>query len=424
MASAEDRGGPAGRAGNAVSLGGGDTDALLAELEGHAHGEALAKLVHALAFSAFDERRSDLEEGLRDASERLGVDEAKAETSYGNALRALKKGGSASATERALLGVLLARGVELARAKTATDKNDDATVAALAWLGANTVVDALSRLDALSRSGALGSDAGPLWRAGARLVVALEATGPTSTFGRASAIVFLSALATSESSAAATERAALLTTLRDPLLLALLKAGPAGERDRPIVMAGEVTAGPRSFVAVFFLTITLILPILAVLKLLGRYALHLRRPAELRVNESGVTVQARYELLGKTLREFEVHIPRPALSRAARQIRYPKLGTYVGIATLLVGSYIGLRLIIDGARSGAPEFLGIGTGVLVAALALDYALARLPSLAKNRCEVYFQPRRGGTIALAAIDPVLADKALALLRSTAPTPAKK
>ncbi|MFO0618756.1 MAG: hypothetical protein U0414_39560 [Polyangiaceae bacterium] len=393
-----------------------NVDGLIEELKGHPHGEGLGKLVHALAFSAFDEKRTDLEEGLRDAAERVGVDEANAETSYGNVLRALKKGGSATAVERTLLGALLAKGVGIARAaqKGAVEKNDEATVSALAWLAANTVVDGLSRLDAALRSAEIA--AGPLWRAGGRLVEALESTGPTRTFGRASALVFLTALSVSDDADAADVRVALSTAIRDPLLFGVLKGGGS---ERPIVMAGEVTAAPRSGIATFFLTITLILPILALLKLLGRYALHVRRPAELRVNESGVTVQARYELLGKPLREFEVHIPRVALSRAARQIRYPKLGTYVGIATLLVGSYIGLRLVIDGARSGAPEFLGIGTAILVGALVLDYMLARLPSLAKNRCEIYFQPRKGGSIALGAIDPVLADKALALLRSTAP-----
>jgi len=50
-------------------------------------------------------------------------------------------------------------------------------------------------------------------------------------------------------------------------------------------------------------------------------------------------VQTRFELLGKTLRESELHIPRAALARAAREVRYPRLATYVGIATLLLGSY-------------------------------------------------------------------------------------
>lgn len=405
MASAEDQG----------------VSALFEELRGHPHGEGLAKLVHALAFSAFDEKRTDLEEGIRDAAERLGVAETDAETSHGNAIRALKKGRGATTAERALLGALLANGVVLGRSN---EKSDETIASALAWLAANTVVDGLSRLDAASVARGGEPAIGPLWRAAGKLVSTFEDAGPTPAFGRASALVVLAALSASEDRDAAEVRAALATSVRDPLLLTVLRGGGAFDRDRPIVMAGEVTAAPRSWIATLLLTITMILPILAVLKLLGRYALHLRRPAELRVNEGGVTVQARYELLGKTLREFEVHIPRVALSRAARQIRYPKLGTYIGIATLLIGSYIGLRLVIDGARSGAPEFLGIGTAILVGALALDYALARLPSLAKNRCEIYFQPKKGGSIAIAAIDPILADRALTLLRSTATGPAPK
>jgi hypothetical protein len=379
---------------------------LLAELDKNERGEALAKLVHALAVSAYDERRSDLQEGLADAAERLGVDEPSADTSYGNALRALRKGASATAAEKELLGVLLARGVELAPPED--DAAAEGVALVLAWAAANTPADALTPLDSV-----LSETASDMWRAAGK-ILSREDESPSAVVSRPSLVMFAAALGASKSNTAATLRGSLATTLRDPLLKSLVsRAGDAGS-GAPLVLSAEVMPGPRSFPVVFLLTATFILPIIAALRLLGRYALHLRRPAELRVTEGGVTVQSRFELLGRTLRESELHIPRSALARVAREVRYPRLATYVGLIALLIGSYVGFRLIIDGARAGAPEFLGIGLVVLVVGLLVDYALSRLPSRVSGGCELLFEGRRGRPIALAAVDPVLADRALNLL----------
>ncbi len=382
---------------------------LLDELGRHAHADALARLVHALAFSAFDEQRTSLDEGVSDAASRLGVDEVASETSYGNALRAIKKGGQASGPERVLLGTLLARGVVLALPDG--PQAEEKVAEGLLFCASVTVVDALTPLDA-----ALGEKAAGLWRAIARLV-AKHDEGTGSTISRAAAIVGASALAQSSSTAASDERARLSPTLRDGLLKTLLAPRSEPTAFLPVVLSGEVVSPPRSPFVVAALTFTLVLPIVAFANLIGRYALKLRRPAEVRIFEGGVSVTSRTQLLGKTLREHEMHIPRGALSRAAREIRYPRLASYVGIAALLVGSYIGLRLVLDGFKSASPEFLGIGVAILVLSLAVDYVLARLPTRLQNRCELVFEPRRGRIVALGEVDPALADAALLRLRST-------
>ena len=81
----------------------------------------------------------------------------------------------------------------------------------------------------------------------------------------------------------------------------------------------------------------------------------------------------------------------------------------------MIGSYLGLRLFIDGVRAGSPELLGLGVALVLVGLAIDYGLSHVGLAARGRCRVLFMPRRGATLALADIDPALADAALLRLR---------
>src|SRR5258708_7202262 len=139
-----------------------DLQKLLEEIAANPKGEALARRVHALALSALDERRTELEQGIADAAERLGVDETTSDTSYGNVLRALKKGASATGPEKALLGVLLVRGVALLPPED--EKGGERALLGLAWVAANTPADGLAVLDAVLGEKGAGV-AGSIWTA-------------------------------------------------------------------------------------------------------------------------------------------------------------------------------------------------------------------------------------------------------------------
>lgn len=372
----------------------------------------LARLVHAAAFSAASERRPALDAALDELQTRYAITDVDAKTSFGDALRPLRSTAGATAPERALAGALLARGLAL---EPRVDGSEDRVTDALLWIASATPIDPWPFVD-----DALGDRADGLWQSiGGALQRGDEGVARLT---RGQAIVGAAALAESRSPVAVARRMALAPSMRDPLLRRLLETdrAVAAASTGTAVAAGELTAPPRSGLALVVLAVTGILPLLVLGRLLGRFALRIRRPAELRVDATGVTVHARTEMLGRTLRERNVHIPLAGLAGAAREVRFPRLALYAGVVALVAGSYLGLRLFIDGLRAGSVEFLALGAALVVAGLVVDYVLSAFGAVGRGRCNVLFVPRKGSALFLADVDPALADAALLRL---APSTAK-
>jgi hypothetical protein len=390
--------------------------AVLEEIASRPRGDDLARLVHTAAFAAADEKRARIEDGLAELVERARLKGDDAETSYGNVLRALERGGveAAGSATRALLAGLLARGVALSPPVGA---EAEARVAeSLVWLAANTSIDALTSIDA-----ALDEKAEGLWLAVATLIRRVDA-GTAPLVGRAGAIIAASALRESASPAARSEVKALAEDARDPIVRSLLapasaaSAPPAPGHDGPATVAvGQMVPAPHGPVALVLLGFTGILAIMHLGRLLGQVALRYRRPAELQISSKGVLIHTRTELLGRTLKERDIHIPIEALLRATREVRYPRLALYVGLGALAIGSYFGISLFVDGARAGSPELLGIGLLLVVIGIALDYVLSNIVPSGKRSCRVVLVPRKGSAVAMGGLDPLRADEALNRLK---------
>jgi len=397
--------------------------AVLAEIAALSRGDDLARLVHTIAFAAADERRASLADGLAELAERAGLKPEDAETSYGNALRALERGGAeaAGSATRALLAGLLARGVALSAPVGAGAETRVAE--ALLWLAANTSVDALTAIDA-----ALGDKASGLWLAVAAVVRKIDA-GSAPTLGRPVALIGAAAMRDSTSDIARAEAGLLAAEVRDPivrsLLLSPLATGDTGDTTGALSLpgaghpgdrlTGEVVAPPRGPVALFFLGVTGILAVTHVARLLARVALKYRRPAELRVTAKGVTFKTHTEILGRVLQEREVVIPVESLLRASREVRYPRLGLYAGLLALAVGSFFGVARILDGLRTGAPELIGIGALLVAAGVGLDFLLEGAGSGLRGKCRVVLVPRKGAALALGEVEPAAAAAALSRLK---------
>lgn len=208
--------------------------------------------------------------------------------------------------------------------------------------------------------------------------------------------------------------AAYLLGLGATTLARALRARTQDGRSEPVV--GEVTAAPRGPVVTTLLAFTGILFVLRLFRLFATLALAYRTPAEVVVSDDGaVRVCWRVEMLGHRLADRDVLVPRSALVRAVREVRYPRLAFHAGLLALAVGSYVGVSACVDGARAASPSLLAVGFCVVALGLAVDFGLSVALPGARGTCRVVFVPRDGAKLCIGAVDVSRADALMARLR---------
>lgn len=378
-------------------------------LAGHPRCNELARLTRDCLFEAVGTANLDLSEKAAQHAATFNLTRDDANLELGNVIDAL----AAPTTHHGaslLLGTLVAyalaleppEGVEL----------EEATAVKLAWLSAHAGVDSLASIDA-----AMGERATGLWDALANIVQRHDARG--AGIGRADAIVAAVALAASENETAVQRRSALAESVNAPTLARLLRgsqttATPVAIHEGSV--AGELAAPPRGPVATFFMGLFGWLLVSHLARLIGRFALQYRRPAEVSITAQGIKVRSTTKLLGKVVRESETVIPLDGLARATREVRFPRLGTYAGLVALAIGSYVGVSWFIDGIRTASFSMATVGLLVVLAGVALDFALVSLLPGRKGRCRLVFVPRRGAATCVGWVNAVEAD---ALLKGLSP-----
>jgi hypothetical protein len=369
---------------------------IASELSQHPEVDALATHVHRVLLGAAAAR--DLGRLAAPPDEDHPLEAEQAETEQGNVLEILERGPT-EPREAALLAALLVRGIALEPPTSAEGWRELAVN--LAWLAARTPVSAFDALDSVLRD-----RAGELWRA---LGIVAEAPEKAAC-GRAEALVAAAALASSQSAEARTAAAQVGRLSADPLV----KAACRGSEPAPeTLLSGELRSVPKGPVATAVLGLTGILLLWRGAAVVGRYALGFRRPAEVRLTRRGLELESRAYLLGRVLHERHVMVPLGELARASREVKYARLGLYAGLVALVLGSYFGMGLFIDGLRvpGGSPPLLGLGVLLVVAGLALDYGLSRLADAARGQCRLVVVPRKGKAFCIGGLEPERTDRVL-------------
>lgn len=370
-------------------------------MEAHPQGDRLARLVAAAALAAADERRARFGDGLDELAKEFEIQADEAIIEGVKVLPALSRAEPPVETGRRVLGALLARGVALA--SPASDEEAGRVAEALTWLAANTHLDGLSSLARLPEP------VGWLW--GALAAIVRDADERGAPRGRGGALAAAMALGASEHEAARTARQPLAAVLRDPLLLAAVRPELAGDGTHEDRLRGEVVPAPSSPFAFFLWCASGLI----LLRYLGRFVtnvlLRARRPAELVVEPTGVTLSARLDLFGKTLRQRRVHIPVDNLARAEREVRYARAGLYAGLFALAIGTFVGASLFTDGARSGSPSLIAVGGAVFALGLVVDWLLGVVFPARRGSFRLVFVPRKGPRVAMRVDDEGAADRAL-------------
>jgi hypothetical protein len=393
-------------------------EALLAELDAHPHAAAMRAAVRHHAFGAARARNAKLISRGRQVGpisgeppQLTGLQRDALTTSHGNVADALERG-PCTVEEWTLLSALLADALRHDVGAQALDQ----TAADLVWLATHTRCDALAWTDT-----ALADRATPLWDAVARIASEPEASG----LERAEALVAAAALSASPAMSARHAAARAEAMSRDAAVRGLLQS-PSRASAAAEPLRGELSPRPYGPVGTALLAATLILFVMRVGRVVGKLALAYKNPAEMRLSSRGLELEYRTELFGRVLRDRSVLVPVHALSRVTREVRYPRTGMYAGLLALVLGSYFGMGLLVDGLRvpGGSPPLLGLALALIGVGVLVDFALTSLTDGVKGRCRVVVVPLKGRTVCIGGLDPQRTDAMLSAIaeRSVEPRPA--
>jgi hypothetical protein len=179
---------------------------------------------------------------------------------------------------------------------------------------------------------------------------------------------------------------------------------------------GRLVAVPRGPLATAISAFTGWMLVRQLLAWTLRFTLAYRARAEVRLSERGLEVHERKTLLGRPLRDRTSLIALHAVRRMSREVRYARAGTYAGLAALAIGSFVGMRLFIDGLR--APGFSGptllMGLMVVLAGLGLDFVLANWLDSSRGQCRLVIEIARGRGLCLSCDEPTKVDGILVQL----------
>jgi hypothetical protein len=318
------------------------------------------------------------------------------ETAFGNLVTIMQRGADTEIEAR-LLGAAL--GVTACDDET-KDHEIEPLLAELVWLSAHAQIDALRPLTELVVPSLV-------WAGLGRLAVAPSLVAPDLGFPEA--LVAAAALSRSTTEGAQTVRALAVRDATDSAVAALLGARSPGDK-----LTGELRPAPLGPIATTLLALTLLLFLWQLVWLILRYAFAFRRPAEVRISERGLELTHRTELLGRVLRDKATVVPLGDLSRVTREVRYARAGLYAGLVALVVGSYFGTGLFVDGLRvpGGSGSLLGAAVLLVVFGLALDFTLSIATDSARGRCRLVVVPRKGRRLCIGALDPARTDAMIA------------
>jgi hypothetical protein len=125
----------------------------------------------------------------------------------------------------------------------------------------------------------------------------------------------------------------------------------------------------------------------------------LRSPMTLSFDGESVRVAGHTELLGRTLRSYDLRFPLTGLSELRREVRYPALPAAASVFALTVGSMLGARTVIEAARATYFPLVAIGLGMIAAGILFDWLLRAIFPGVTGRTRLTLRTRDGEAVVL-------------------------
>ena len=381
----------------------------------HAHAAKIAEVAAEVAARIADARAihataSDVEQ----LAQRVGLEQADAETEFGNVLSILQRGAEDLA-ERVIVAAFVAAGA--VRATETSESSARRWAERLCYLGAHAGFDPLAALPSDASAEALA----PLLRALADHARRID-LGKAPPSDRAELLVAVSALAEAvrrgdpEVAQLASRLAAdltdplasrLITVQSEDAPATLVQSGPSAAS-----LQGEIAAAPRNALVTIAFALSGWLVVRAVAIAIGRLLLGLKRDARIELNASGVEVRAKTELLGRELSNVHSIFPLGGLAIVKRDVRFPSLHVYVGLVALLFGTYLGVQFLSWGALGGSIRLLSYGFLLLALGVIVDLLLVAIVPGSRGKVRVVVVPKTGATFCIGGLETQGADRLLA------------
>lgn len=179
---------------------------------------------------------------------------------------------------------------------------------------------------------------------------------------------------------------------------------------------GRILSAPRGPLATALAAFTGWMFVRHLLASLGRFVLGYRAQAQLNVTERGLEIQEQTSILGRKLRERTRIIALQTVRSLSREVRYARAGLYAGLAALAVGSFVGMRLFVDGMRApgfSSPTVL-MGLLIVLAGIGLDFACANWLKVSRSQCRLLIETVRGRGLYLRCEEPAKVNSVLLAL----------
>lgn len=159
----------------------------------------------------------------------------------------------------------------------------------------------------------------------------------------------------------------------------------------------------------------------------GGWIFSFRRPATLSLEGESLRLVGHSEVLGRTLRTWDIRMPVRELVELKKEVRYPSAPAALSIAGLLVGTLLGAKRVFEGVGARWFAVIAIGVGMILAGVATELVLRALWPGVTGRTRLSIRSKDSRALELTHVDSDEADRMLdaidALLRGLRTEPAR-
>ena len=390
----------------------------VAAARAHAHAAKISEVAADVAARVADAHsRHATATDIELIAQRVGLEPKDAQTDFGNVLAILERG-TEDPAERAIVAAFVAAGVVRSIEAKPLTGEERRWAERLCYLAAHAGFDPFAAFP----DGVDPKVLRELYRAVAEHARQID-LGKTPSADRAELLVAVAALADAVDALGPGDELAQVVSrlgadVADPTAARIISA-PAADAPATVVasapsgasLKGHLAPLPRGPFLTFLFAISGWLVLRSLGILLARYVLSLKRDARIELTAQGLDIDAKVGLLGREMKKINAHYPATGLASITREVRFPSINVYVGLAALLLGTYTGVTFLAWGVPSQSPRLIAYGLLTLLLGVVLDLLITSLVPGVRGRCRIVVVPKRGSRVCIGGVDAAAADRLL-------------